>query len=604
MSADSTQVLLSLTKDSPLSSLLYNLLKYTSPGAQQYSINLLYHYPLSQVSFYIPQLLNIATQRDSYNSFDTYFFDSSLKDYNLAMKLYWYLLSYFQDSPQQSTQNILIHLERVIVMGTKHLNDTETAAFHLFSIEDLGEDSDFHFRKRVRADYHVEQTKLASTLINISNALLQETEDPGTYLKACLSTVNTWIKDLRLWYSQENCSLYTKRLFRGLVLPLDFSRNNEQIVVVNSEESKCFRTRTRVPYLVIFETIDINEEMTIREDNFFDMEKKVSLQMPEHLTEHETNTDFADISSERSSEIGYEFLNTCLNSEFSDTPWGEPWADLCSRIRSQSPFGHYQSWHARGVIVKNNDDLRQELLAMQIIKKCSEIFAEEKLSLFLRPYNILITGNNSGMIEYISDAVSIHYLKKVNPECKTLDEIYNKIWKFNNEEIRLNFVESMAGYSLISYVLNLKDRHNGNILIDSVGHVIHIDFGFFLTSSPGGNFNFESAPFKLTKEMIDIMGGYSDHMFNYYQVQIYKGFLALRRKLSELVLILEMMMPGTHLPCFQDSERALKDFKRRFFISLTDDQCLNTVRDLVNTAAENWKTTQYDYFQKRSNSIL
>lgn len=241
---------------------------------------------------------------------------------------------------------------------------------------------------------------------------------------------------------------------------------------------------------------------------------------------------------------------------------------------------------------------------MQIIKKCSEIFAEEKLSLFLRPYNILITSNNSGMIEYIPDAVSIHYLKKVNPDCKTLDEIYKKIWKFNNEETRLNFVESMAGYSLISYILNLKDRHNGNILIDSVGHVIHIDFGFFLTSSPGRNFNFESAPFKLTKEMIDIMGGYSDHMFNYYQVQMYKGFLALRRKLSELVLILEMMMPGTHLPCFQDSERALKDFKRRFFINLSDDQCLDTVRDLVNTAAENWKTTQYDYFQKRSNSIL
>lgn len=601
MSTDSTHYLLSLSKDSPLSSILYSILKYTSPGAQQYSTNLLYNYPLSKVSFYIPQLVNIATQRDSYNSFDIYFFDSSLKDYNLAMKLYWYFLSYYQDSSNQSTQSILIHLERIIVMGTKQLNDTETPISHLFTIEDLGEDSDLHLRKRVRADYHVEQTKLATTLINISNALMLEREDPDTYLKACLSTVNTWIKDLRLWYSQENCSTYTKRLFRGIVLPLDFSEKNEQIVVVNSEECKCFRTRTRIPYLVIFETIDINEEKPVREDKFIDLEKKVSLQMPEHLNENLQDSDFL---SDRNSYVEYEFLDTCLNSDNFDTPWGEPWTDLCARIKIQSPFGHYQSWQARGVIVKNNDDLRQEQLAMQIIKKCSEIFAEEKLSLFLRPYNILITGNNSGMIEFIPDSVSIHHLKKTNTDCKTLDEIYKKIWKFNIEEVTLNFVESMAGYSLISYLLNLKDRHNGNILIDNKGHVIHIDFGFFLTSSPGGNFNFESAPFKLTKEMIDIMGGYNDQMFNYYQIQMYKGLLALRRNMSELVLILEMMMPGKHLPCFQDSERALKDFKKRFFTSLTDDQCLNIIRDLVNTAAENWKTTQYDNFQRRSNSIL
>jgi len=49
----------------------------------------------------------------------------------------------------------------------------------------------------------------------------------------------------------------------------------------------------------------------------------------------------------------------------------------------------------------------------------------------------------------------------------------------------------------------VKDRHNGNLLLDEEGHIIHIDFGFMLSNSPGG-VNFESAPFKLTRELLEV----------------------------------------------------------------------------------------------------
>lgn len=74
-----------------------------------------------------------------------------------------------------------------------------------------------------------------------------------------------------------------------------------------------------------------------------------------------------------------------------------------------------------------------------------------------------------------------------------------------------NLVNSLAAYSLICYVLWIKDRHNGNILLNVAdGSLVHIDFGFILTSR---KVNFETAPFKITNEIIKLLGGLKGQHF-------------------------------------------------------------------------------------------
>ena len=66
--------------------------------------------------------------------------------------------------------------------------------------------------------------------------------------------------------------------------------------------------------------------------------------------------------------------------------------------------------------MKANDDLRQEVLAMQLMKRMNQIFTEARLHIYLRPYEIFITSSTSGLVEFIPDTISIDSLKKKIPK--------------------------------------------------------------------------------------------------------------------------------------------------------------------------------------------
>lgn len=103
-----------------------------------------------------------------------------------------------------------------------------------------------------------------------------------------------------------------------------------------------------------------------------------------------------------------------------------------------SQFHSFRTYRLKTFMVKANDDLRQEVLAIQLLKRLKRIFDHARLSLYLRPYEIFISTHNSGMLEFIPDTVSLDALKKTFPKNSykpwTLRTFYQNYFNINFEE--------------------------------------------------------------------------------------------------------------------------------------------------------------------------
>jgi phosphatidylinositol 4-kinase B len=222
--------------------------------------------------------------------------------------------------------------------------------------------------------------------------------------------------------------------------------------------------------------------------------------------------------------------------------FGEAWSVKKERIRKASPYGWVRNWDLISVIVKTGADLRQEAFAVQLINVCSKIWRDAGTPVWVKKMRILVTGESSGLIETIANGVSLHSLKRSltletiasgqNPRGRiaSLKDHFVKTFGTPNSDTYKAaedaFRRSLAAYSMISYILQLKDRHNGNVLIDNEGHIIHIDFGFMLSNSPG-SVGFEAAPFKLTQDYVDVLGGVNSQSFEVYKTLCKRAFQGL-----------------------------------------------------------------------------
>uniref|UniRef100_A0A4X2KQJ3 phosphatidylinositol-4,5-bisphosphate 3-kinase n=1 Tax=Vombatus ursinus TaxID=29139 RepID=A0A4X2KQJ3_VOMUR len=245
-----------------------------------------------------------------------------------------------------------------------------------------------------------------------------------------------------------------------------------------------------------------------------------------------------------------------------------------------------------GVIFKNGDDLRQDMLTLQMLRLMDLLWKEAGLDLRMLPYGCLATGDRSGLIEVVSTSETIADIQLNSSNVAATaafnkDALLNWLKEYNSgddlDQAIEEFTLSCAGYCVASYVLGIGDRHSDNIMVRKTGQLFHIDFGHIL-----GNFKSkfgikrERVPFILTYDFIHVIQQGktgNTEKFNRFRKCCEEAYLILRRHgnlfitlfalmltagLPELTSVKDIQYLKDSLALGKSEEEALKQFKQKF----------------------------------------
>ncbi|RWR84950.1 Phosphatidylinositol 3-/4-kinase [Cinnamomum micranthum f. kanehirae] len=232
------------------------------------------------------------------------------------------------------------------------------------------------------------------------------------------------------------------------------------------------------------------------------------------------------------------------------------------------------------VIFKKGDDIRQDQLVVQMVSLMDRLLKLENLDLHLTPYRVLATGQDEGLLEFIPSSSLAQILSEHR-------SIVNYLQKFHPDEdgpfgitatCLETFIKSCAGYSVITYILGIGDRHLDNLLLRDDGRLFHVDFGFILGRDPKPF----PPPMKLCKEMVEAMGGAESQYYTRFKSYCCEAYNILRKS-SNLILNLFHLMAGSNIPDIaSDPEKGILKLQEKFRLDLDDEDSVHFFQDLIN----------------------
>ena len=126
------------------------------------------------------------------------------------------------------------------------------------------------------------------------------------------------------------------------------------------------------------------------------------------------------------------------------------------------------------IIFKKGDDLRQDILILQLFRIMHDIWFsnESTMKLKMTNYEVISTGINQGVIQIVTNSVTLFNIQKSYGYLGLGSFMDTPLKSWMEENIRIpendyieNFLFSCAAYCVATFVFGVGDRHNGNIMI-------------------------------------------------------------------------------------------------------------------------------------------
>eukprot|EP00003_Mantamonas_plastica_P029479 TRINITY_DN698_c1_g1_i1.p1 TRINITY_DN698_c1_g1~~TRINITY_DN698_c1_g1_i1.p1 ORF type:complete len:705 (+),score=236.36 TRINITY_DN698_c1_g1_i1:789-2903(+) len=236
------------------------------------------------------------------------------------------------------------------------------------------------------------------------------------------------------------------------------------------------------------------------------------------------------------------------------------------------------------VIFKHGDDLRQDQLVIQLISLMDKLLKKENLDLQLTPYKVLATSSNDGFVEFIPSkamaAVLADYKQCSNPiQGYFAENNPDPNEEFGVEaEVMDRYIRSCAGYSVITYLLGVGDRHLDNLMLKPDGSLFHVDFGFLLGRDPKPF----PPPMKLCKEMVEAMGGADSKSYRDFKSLCCEAFNILRKSANLILNLFELMNDANIPDLALEPDKSVLKVQEKFRLDLTDEEALEYFQTLIN----------------------
>ena len=269
------------------------------------------------------------------------------------------------------------------------------------------------------------------------------------------------------------------------------------------------------------------------------------------------------------------------------------------RLAFNSQEAHDHLIHA---IFKVGDDLRQDMLVIQMIRLMDSLWLKAGLDLKMVTFNVIPTGDKIGIIELVREAET---LRKIQAEYGVTGVFKDRpiaewLGKMNPSALEYqrsveNFTASCAGYSVATYILGIGDRHNDNIMLKTTGHLFHIDFGKFLGDAQKfGNIKRDRTPFVLTADMAYVINGgdKSSHDFHNFVDCCCRAFNIIRAN-GHLLLYLFALMASSGVSGV--SWASVMYVQKNLLQDLSDQEACASFARMIQDSLKSW-STQVNFF--------